>query len=258
MTDTPDGQIHTDTKSTTPPYPPGEHQEGGFVGGTLVHTREGLCPIEQVKVGDWVLSRPGNGEGTTGYKRVLHTFRFEGKEVYEMSYYTAADPMRAHVLVATGDPPFWVKGIDQSLLERIAAQGEENPWKEKTGWNRLICIEGVELLELADGSVAFPMDPGPRPVQKTPNPEVGFVLANRKADDGCLIDFRNGKVDFRDNVWARSIDPQGLVEEYLATVYNIEVEEDHTYFVGEPGIWVHDPSAFKMQPRRLPGGDSAA
>lgn len=27
---------------------------------------------------------------------------------------------------------------------------------------------------------------------------------------------------------------------YQATVYNIEVEDHHTYFVGEAGIWVHD------------------
>ncbi|WP_228203289.1 HINT domain-containing protein [Acinetobacter sp. CFCC 10889] len=25
----------------------------------------------------------------------------------------------------------------------------------------------------------------------------------------------------------------------IATVYNFEVEDDHTYFVGEQGLWVH-------------------
>ena len=31
---------------------------GCFVAGTLVHTKDGLKPIEQIKIGDWVLSRP--------------------------------------------------------------------------------------------------------------------------------------------------------------------------------------------------------
>jgi hypothetical protein len=41
-----------------------------FAAGTLVHTKEGLVPIEQIKVGDWVLSKPEN-RGEQAYKRVL-------------------------------------------------------------------------------------------------------------------------------------------------------------------------------------------
>ena len=37
-------------------------QEQGFVAGTLVHTDKGLVPIEQIKVGDMVLSKPEIGE----------------------------------------------------------------------------------------------------------------------------------------------------------------------------------------------------
>jgi len=32
----------------------------GFVAGTLVHTERGLVPIQEIKVGDRVLSRPEN------------------------------------------------------------------------------------------------------------------------------------------------------------------------------------------------------
>jgi hypothetical protein len=39
----------------------------GIAAGTLVHTEEGLVPIEKVKVGDWVLSKPENG-GEQAYK----------------------------------------------------------------------------------------------------------------------------------------------------------------------------------------------
>jgi hypothetical protein len=34
----------------------------GFVAGTLIHTQTGLKPIEQIQVGDFVLSKPESGE----------------------------------------------------------------------------------------------------------------------------------------------------------------------------------------------------
>lgn len=38
--------------------------------------------------------------------------------------------------------------------------------------------------------------------------------------------------------WDENEDP--IPDEYLATVYNFEVEDYHTYFVGELGVWVHN------------------
>lgn len=57
--------------------------EGGFVAGTQVHTRNGLKPIREIQVGDWVLSRsedPAHGGGN-GYKRVTRVIGFEKKVV---------------------------------------------------------------------------------------------------------------------------------------------------------------------------------
>lgn len=45
----------------------------GFVAGTLVHTDQGLVPIEQINVGDLVLSKPESGD--VAYKRVVRTFK---------------------------------------------------------------------------------------------------------------------------------------------------------------------------------------
>lgn len=58
---------------------------GCFVAGTLVHTRDGLRPIEQIQVGDYVLSKPEDGNGETAYKRVVNTFEFEDKEAWFVS-----------------------------------------------------------------------------------------------------------------------------------------------------------------------------
>lgn len=45
----------------------------GFVGGTLVHTEKGLVPIEQLKIGDKVLSKAADGLGELVYKAVTNT-----------------------------------------------------------------------------------------------------------------------------------------------------------------------------------------
>ncbi|MDO5692412.1 MAG: polymorphic toxin-type HINT domain-containing protein [Pseudomonadota bacterium] len=44
-----------------------------FAKGTLVHTKDGHKPIEQIQMGDWVLSKPENG-GEQADKRVVKTF----------------------------------------------------------------------------------------------------------------------------------------------------------------------------------------
>ncbi|MCL2076004.1 MAG: Hint domain-containing protein [Betaproteobacteria bacterium] len=63
-----------------------------FIAGTLVHTKEGLRPIEQIRVGDYVLSKPENGEGEVTYKRVINTFEFEDKETWFVSWQILPSP----------------------------------------------------------------------------------------------------------------------------------------------------------------------
>ena len=61
---------------------------GCFIKGTLVETEEGWTPIDELKVGDWVMSRPENGIGEAVPKRVVNTFCFEGKEVWNLEFST--------------------------------------------------------------------------------------------------------------------------------------------------------------------------
>jgi hypothetical protein len=61
---------------------------GCFSAGTLVHTKEGLMPIEKIRVGDLVLSKPENPAdgGELAYKRVLKTFVHEDKAIKQIGY----------------------------------------------------------------------------------------------------------------------------------------------------------------------------
>ncbi len=212
---------------------------GCFVAGTLVHTSQGLVPIEMIKIGDLVLSKPESGDGAAAYKRVVNTFRSKEKEVYEISYFGKKNGT-VETLFATGNHPFWVKEIASLVLKAIDKQGEENPWAGKIGWNRLDHLEdGVELFELADGSTGYPMKSGPRPVLCTKEEGVGFVLSDRKSDDGQIVDFRCGGALLQAEMrFANEVDPEGRQEAFKATVFNIEVEEFYSYFVGEAGVWV--------------------
>ena len=58
----------------------------GFVVGTLVHTDKGLVPIQDIKVGDRVLSKPESGDGELVFKPVIRTMTHEDKELWQLTY----------------------------------------------------------------------------------------------------------------------------------------------------------------------------
>lgn len=83
-----------------------------FVAGTLVHTASGLTPIEQVQVGDLVLSRdPQTGE--QGYKAVSETFVTHPDSLVRIEYSieqstAAASMLEPCAIECTGEHPFYV------------------------------------------------------------------------------------------------------------------------------------------------------
>lgn len=82
----------------------------GFVAGTLVHTDKGLVPIQDIKVGDMVLSKPESGIGDIEYKPVISTFTSPKKErIFKVEYFneTVAKQGRNYIL-CTSNHPFWV------------------------------------------------------------------------------------------------------------------------------------------------------
>ncbi len=78
-----------------------------FVAGTLVHTASGLKPIEEIEIGERVLSQPEFG-GAVGYRRVVDTFSLGEHPVVEVAFRDAAGALGT--LRATGPHPFWVQG----------------------------------------------------------------------------------------------------------------------------------------------------
>ncbi|MDN3454145.1 MULTISPECIES: hypothetical protein [unclassified Psychrobacter] len=90
----------------------------GFVAGTLIHTDKGLVPIQDIKVGDLilskpVLSKPEDGSGDIEYKPVISTFKSPNKKkVFKVEYFNETVDARGeegrNYILCTSNHPFWV------------------------------------------------------------------------------------------------------------------------------------------------------
>ncbi len=196
--------------------------QAGLVAGTLVHVKAGQLPIEQIKVGDWVLSKHESGEGERAYKRVVRTWRYEGREVCALQCTRQSSANEPFTLVGTSNQRLRVEESARAIRR----------------WTRMDHLGGVEELQLAAGSTARVTEPAP--VYVTANGAVGWTPLNSRADAGWMLDFRDTPLQTGiEPVYNHGVEwwePEGR---FTTTVYNLEVEDFPTYFVGEIGVWVH-------------------
>lgn len=241
---------------------------GCFAAGTLVHTQEGLRPIEQVKVGDYVLSKPEIGFGEVSYKRVVNTFEYEDKEVWYieawMSELQCRDtdedrPNHIAMLVVTGNHPFWVTNYEVFLPE------EEADPDEPSAWVRADELQGGMRLRAHDGRFADVKKV--KKLIRMGTQGYGWYESSSYDEYGWVVNIDGQRVNMcsgilpgepalvpldsnakfpwleRDSLYLNeAVDWQnGNDDIYLATkVYNLEVEDNHTYFVDHMGVWVHN------------------
>jgi hypothetical protein len=260
---------------------------GCFVAGTLVHTREGLRPIEQIKVGDFVLSKPESGEGEQSYQRVTRTYEYEDREVYFAAWIVEdrvvprAQPVDFSKLergyaVVTGAHPFWVRQLSTVNEDGRSIYHDVNDWMsiesmhQMDNDDRIKGRPGINFdVELANGRVASLWKSEALLQDKDPNTGIGFY---RQAWDwgGTEVQFtENGPIATIGNTglfytesgldidideetlldyqmeydWTKPLNTQLMGQLLMRRkVYNIEVENTHTYYVGEMGAWVHNIS----------------
>lgn len=232
--------------------------EQGFVAGTLVNTDKGLVPIEQIKVGDMVLSKPESGEGELAYKPVVNTFEFEDKEIWYVEFrnspcydrekiYSGELKYHQEFIIGTPNHPFWVIGkLDTSKGNtntkiQIYPQGY---------WCRLdeLTIDTIVLLVNGMMSVVESI----QPVSVMANPQHGFLQGHNQhywwnEESGSYIDFNSNPPKLYEKEYYTFFNNEALFYpndgewDYpikTRKVYNLEVADYHTYFVGEGGIWV--------------------
>ncbi|OTG97680.1 hypothetical protein B9T30_14065 [Acinetobacter sp. ANC 4973] len=306
-----------------------------FVAGTLVHTDKGLVPIEQIKVGDMVLSRPEYGDKNTPtqYKRVTRTFKSPEKQ--RVIAVVIPSLIGWDIIDKDYIDGHWVQAKQIRELPRYAENyiycTENHPfWTQEKGWlpavelavykfgsfngNTLTDYKGnliptystrtlatpllrTTILELAVRVDWHSQNPSPstiyniidfssgKPVILTNIPKLPghYSLEDQETDwsqdhirlsddpndpfvkqfsaeqhfyiNGDAYAYEQGR--FKESEYSEYIDEnydaQWTEEEiaaddhksdessyYMATVYNIEVEDYHTYFVGKTGVWVHN------------------
>ncbi|WP_245640036.1 Hint domain-containing protein [Moraxella oblonga] len=117
--------------------------------GTLVHTDKGLVPIQNLKIGDKVLSRPENGDDILSYQPIISTFKSQKKEkIYKVEYFNQTAYQRGEggtsYILCTANHPFWVtKQPNANQGSWIAA--EDLPAGYLTSANK-------DIIELSDYS----------------------------------------------------------------------------------------------------------
>ena len=196
-----------------------------FAKGTLVHAKEGLVPIEKLKVGDLVLSRPEGG-GELDYKPVTRTFVHPPTLVVRLVYQFESERNQVSFLTTTLNHPFWAVGEGWTKASDLHTwPGEES---------RLELMDGRQMLTC-----------GRKRIYRTNIPNVGWIsrVGDVRDEIGDELDCENNTA-YRREIYAgdniRNDEDAELLE---IPVYNIEVADFHTYFVGKEGVWVHNKNA---------------
>lgn len=221
---------------------------GCFAAGTLVHTKEGLVPIEKIQIGDSVLSRCER-TGQQAYKRVVNVFQHEPQVVIEIFVTTANKPAATRMkLVTTREHLFWVK--DEGWLK---AGNLDNHWQSK---QRFILADGSDAMSRGRENIYTTEDPGVGwiPTQMGDETREGFMW--NYLDNKFVADKTKALQALRE--WREEYDhPMYQVPEefrFKLPVYNLEVEDFHTYYVGKLGVWVHNEC--RQQTAQQSGSDT--
>ncbi|MDE2420434.1 MAG: hypothetical protein KGO49_04535 [Gammaproteobacteria bacterium] len=249
----------------------------GFSAGTLVHVDQGLMPIEKIKVGDMVLSRSEHDpDGSNEYKRVLRTIKSATKQKLNyVQYMVNVDGLNND----DGYRYVFCTESHSFFINKLAYDSDSNSYSLATrlGWTAAELLgvsDSRQAIETLHRNKTFasvwPLMGKESRILLT----AGSGCARAMTDDygsGALFDFRQGRpiaiggggidmgslsdIDFispeQEQIIYPASDNDPSVQSYLSAitedygdyedyVYNLEVEDHHTYFVEKFGLWVHN------------------
>lgn len=202
----------------------------GFIAGTLIHTKDGIRPISEIKVGDWLLSHIEDPTQRTerDYKRVNRIFEFHNQRIVQFC---------------------WCRNVGDGEFGHAFSTQNPLVWSHPQGWvpigNVPYTSAGSEEwfgrnLVLADGSVGERYEINP--VYTTNKWEIAYLEADGEpgyvnlalAPHQFLLDYVHEGDECRED---QDSDEWSF---YTSTVFHLEVEDWHTFFIGKTGLLVHD------------------
>ncbi len=261
---------------------------GCFVKGTRITTDKGLVPIQDIQVGDMVLSKLEDGSGGPEYKPVVKTFVHTDKEIWLVKaekiikkfnkydelitdYLTFDEQPKIAQFLATSNHPVWVVGMNKHSNKVIFYK--QPYWKrvdELVQYEVIINAVGVMYrVDRAQPTYQFdgdnistkdsyfwyednyhkdyeddylysqPYRPDFEVTEEEFHSE-GFVFDieqyHQNGHPGMVIE--NDDEDI--HLINTCTDNSGQPKPFTDNVYNFEVADNHTYYVGKAGLWVHN------------------
>ncbi|ENV36535.1 hypothetical protein F959_02482 [Acinetobacter venetianus RAG-1 = CIP 110063] len=219
----------------------------GFVAGTLVHTDKGLVPIQEIKVGDRVLSRPENRgcDAPIEYKIVEKVFCSGEDNIIQLPYICESEFKIIKVIYLTDYHAIWHEREKKWIPAIKLENGDELSFIKN---EKIFFVYGVsEVLNFKDdGSIGYcnhylhnslGYSVGHSFVYKGKYSIKTDYLQNNDLSNQYsryIDDFES--FDIGSNVYPENF---GGLSRFKIKVYNLDVEDHHTYFVGDAGIWVH-------------------
>lgn len=220
---------------------------------------------------------PENGIGERTPKRVINTFKHEDQTIWYLGLSNLSNGM-GYInlnLAVTPNHPFMVYGYTDDIYE--VSKLANITYYDAPRWKRL---DQLRMGDLVKSSVhdEYYIVCSVKPLYQSFSPDYAYLQGGKEmvgwqgAEEGRKVDFSNKdeEVDVYGQIWVlesmrpnRHVEPlsiaespaypyydrQGCISEdasgiayplYTATVYNIEVEDYHTYCVGGAGILVHN------------------
>ena len=180
----------------------------GFITGTLVHTADGLMPIEAIQVGDLVLSS-ANATAPAAFSLVIGNVRLAAQQTCVVTYFLG-DEATPRYMVCAGGQPFWT---------------------EHEGWTRAdVLCDGVPLITTVETAYAVSANL----LFETSLDGVAWTHYDDGTFLGPTVDMRNGRLEFTEDTHA----PASVGGHLAASLHRIELAERRNYFVGESGLLV--------------------
>jgi hypothetical protein len=208
---------------------------GCFAAGTLVHTADGLVPIEKIRVGMHVLSQPEDG-GERAMRRVVNKVTSLDQPLMAVQVHIEGDKdSELATIFATPNHPFWV---ETPLVD--TEDGRQH-------WLAAECLEPCMTLQLADGRSAEVRSAAI--IRRTQHEDI-FFAGDERVDLAQVLCLRDGCLEVASSERVAQVGRLDLGDRYLTPVYNFEVEEFHTYYVGEVGVWVHNTNCAEWTARK--------